>query len=109
VAQGGDHHRSTTQAKKKAEIAGGRTKIFAIFFRPPTSNFAPVFRLCGCGGKIMTFDGFTEDTGQTLIIRTALEALGAVTEVFIYMALAAFVIYLIGLWRLCRAEYRQSR
>ena len=57
----------------------------------------------------MTFDGFYEGAGQTLIIRTALEALGAITEVFIYMALAAFVIYLIGLWRLCRAEYRQSR
>jgi hypothetical protein len=57
----------------------------------------------------MTFDVFTEDTGQTLIIRTALEALGAITEVFIYMALAAFIIYLIGLWRLCRAESRQCR
>jgi hypothetical protein len=57
----------------------------------------------------MTFDRFSEDTGQTLIIRTTLEALGAITEIFFYMALAAFVIYLIGLWRLCRAEDRLSR
>ena len=57
----------------------------------------------------MIFDGFSEYAGQPLIIRTALEALGIVTEVFFYMALAAFVIYLVGLWRLCRAKDRLSR
>jgi hypothetical protein len=43
VAQGGDHHRSPTQAKKKAEIAGRRTKIFAIFSGRPPAISRPFF------------------------------------------------------------------
>jgi hypothetical protein len=57
----------------------------------------------------MIFDGFSEYSGQPLIILTALEILGAVMAVLFCMTLAAFVIYLIGVWRLCRAEDRLSR
>jgi hypothetical protein len=43
MAQGGDYHRSHTQAKKKAEIAGRWTKKYSLFFCPPTSNFRFLF------------------------------------------------------------------
>ncbi|MGH9752025.1 MAG: hypothetical protein ACREA2_04520 [Blastocatellia bacterium] len=54
----------------------------------------------------MNFGGFSEFIVQALIIRAALEALSAVMAVLFGLALAAFVVYLIGVWRLCRAEDR---
>ena len=56
----------------------------------------------------MKFSGSFDFIEQSLIIRAALEGLSAVIAVLFCMTLAAFVIYLIGVWRLCRAEDRLS-
>lgn len=54
----------------------------------------------------MNFDGFSEYAGQSLIVLAAMEALSALMAVLFCMTLAAFVIYLIGVWRLCRDASR---
>jgi hypothetical protein len=43
VAQGGDHHRPSAQAKKKAEIAGWRTKNIRYFFVRQPAISRPFF------------------------------------------------------------------
>jgi len=52
---------------------------------------------------------FSELIQQALIIRTALEALAPIVAVLGCVALAAFIVYLIGAFRLCRAEVRPRR
>ncbi|HKQ73556.1 MAG TPA: hypothetical protein VJ810_07515 [Blastocatellia bacterium] len=57
----------------------------------------------------MDFSGSSELIAQALIARVALEALSVVTMVMFCASLMAFVVYLVGVWRLCRAEYRLSK
>lgn len=57
----------------------------------------------------MNLSGSSDFIVQALIIRAALEALSAVMAVMFCPSLAAFAVYLIGVWRLCRAEYRLSK
>jgi len=52
----------------------------------------------------MNFDGFSGYFGQALIVTAALEALNAIMAALFCLTFAAFVIYLIGVWRLYRAE-----
>ena len=56
----------------------------------------------------MNLSGFSEFIAQSMVMRAAMEALSAVMAVLFGLTLAAFVIYLIGVWRLCRAEDRLS-
>jgi len=56
----------------------------------------------------MNLSGFSEFIAQAMVMRAAMEALSAVMAVLFGLTLAAFVIYLIGVWRLCRAEDRLS-
>jgi len=57
----------------------------------------------------MIFNQFSEFTDQAPIIRAALLGLSAVMAVLFCLTLAAFVVYLIGVWRLCHAEDRLSK
>lgn len=52
----------------------------------------------------MNFGGLSEYAGQGLIIQAALEALSVVMAVLFSLTLAAFAVYLTGVWLLCRAE-----
>lgn len=52
----------------------------------------------------MTFDALSEHIGQSLIILATMEALNAIITVLFYVTLATFIVYLIGVWRLYRAE-----
>ena len=57
----------------------------------------------------MTFEVFSEHIGQSLIILATMEALSAIITVLFYVTLANFIVYLIGVWRLCRAEVGLSK
>ena len=52
----------------------------------------------------MSLNGSSEFIAQMMVMRAAMEALGAVMAVLFSLTLAAFFVYLIGVWRLCRAE-----
>src|SRR5262245_28410599 len=52
----------------------------------------------------MIFNQFSEFTDQAPIIRAALLGLSAVMAVLFCLTLAAFVVYLIGVWRLCNSD-----
>ena len=52
---------------------------------------------------------FSELIEQALIIRMALEALAPIVVVLGCVALAAFVLYLMGVFHLCRAETRPQQ
>ncbi len=56
----------------------------------------------------MNVDVVSESAAQALFIRVAMEALGAIVAVLFCLAFAAFVLYLVGVWRLCQAEHRLS-
>ena len=57
----------------------------------------------------MNINSASEFISQALIIRTALEALSVVTSIMLFVSLVAVAVYLIGIWNLCRAEYRRSK
>jgi hypothetical protein len=57
----------------------------------------------------MPFDVLSEHIEQSLVILSALEALSALVAILFYMTLAAFIVYLIGVWRLCRAKDSLSK
>ena len=57
----------------------------------------------------MSFRGFSEFIEQAMSLWAALEALRAVMAILFCVALATFVVYLIGVWRLCRAEDRPKK
>ena len=57
----------------------------------------------------MNETAFSELIEQALIIRMALEALAPIVLVLGCVALAAFVLYLLGVFHLCRAEVRPSQ
>jgi len=56
----------------------------------------------------MNLNGSSEFIAQMMVMRAAMEALGAVMAVMFSLTLAAFVVYLVGVWRLCRAVDRLS-
>ena len=54
----------------------------------------------------MNVDVVYEFSAQALLIRVALEGLSAVMAIMFCLTSVAFIVYLIGVWRLCHAEYR---
>jgi len=57
----------------------------------------------------MNHTAFSKLIEQALLIRLALEALLPVIAVLCCLTLAAFVVYLIGVFHLCRAEARPGQ
>ena len=56
----------------------------------------------------MSFTEILEPTEQALAIQTALEALSTVMTIMLCVTIAAFIVYLISIFYLCREEIRSA-